>query len=320
MVLLIACSMLLFVLQIFWTLADAKHSMGFLWKDCVMNFYDNFLVIIPFITLLSAFFVFSEMEKFKQISIFELKGISELQIFKIFVIFGFLCFLFSLAAGWFTPYQEEVKNIGKEADSLSVLTEKMCFWAENYQQPNTAENVIILVGGDLNIAYYAKKAIFFEKNIVLYDGNVAVGDRITQYFQQFAINTDFNPQSLLLYAVGFPERWTFFKLHRLLKNIASVGIKSKSDWIFLYSKISYPALNIFIILILFPFFYYRKSKIFIIAFSVTLVTYSLYSSGLSLGKAEIVPWQIAPWISHVILTIFFILYLSVMKKKMYNFM
>ncbi|MGB9643333.1 MAG: LptF/LptG family permease, partial [Candidatus Ratteibacteria bacterium] len=223
-----------------------------------------------------------------------------------------------------TPYQEEVRNVGKKTDSLSVLTEKICFWAENYKRPNTAMNVIILEGRNFNISYHARKAIFLEKSIILYDGNVMNGDKVSQYFQQFVINTDFDPRLLLFYAAGFPERLAFFKLRRLLKNVALVGIISKSDWIFLYSKISYPALNIFIILILFPFFYYRKfvtkTRIFIVAFAGTLVTYSLYSSSLSLGKAEIIPWQIAPWISHGILAIFFILYLSVVKKKMYNFM
>ncbi|HOJ30438.1 MAG TPA: LptF/LptG family permease [bacterium] len=322
LLLLTAFAILLFILQIFWTIADARHTRVFLWKDCVVNFYDSFLVVIPFITILSAFLVFSEMEKFKQISIFELKGISELQIFKIFVIFGFLCSLFSFIAGLLTPYQNEIKNNSRKTDSLSILTESVCFWATDYKQQDIVENLIISENRS-NVTYYAKKAKFFEKSIILYDGKIVYGDRTTRHFQQFTLETDFCPRALLLYAVGFPERWTFFKLHGLLKQVASVGIKSKSDWIFLYSKISYPMLNIFIILLLFPFFHYRRSmaktRIFSVAFTGTLMVYSLYSFGLSLGRAEIIPWQVAPWVSHLILTIFFILYLSAVRKKMYNF-
>ncbi|MCM8788567.1 MAG: LptF/LptG family permease [Candidatus Omnitrophica bacterium] len=314
------CLLLLFV-QTFWSLVEARHTGAFPWKIWMIEFYDSFQVVFPFITILSALFMFSEMERSGQILVFKLHGISELQIFITFIFFGFLCSILSFIAGNFPPYPGQ-QHRNKAIMPLNFTTNEVFFYAEHWTEQR-GENVIFeMKRNNLFLTCQARKARFFERSIVFYDGSVSYRDGIRKDFDLFALDVDFNPLAVTEYAFSFLERQSFFRLRSILKAVERVGVRSVIDWIILYSKISYPVLNIFVIMILIPFFFAIKNlsrvKVFIIAFVLTLVIYVLYSAGISLGKAGIIPWQISPWISHFMLFCFFGIYLSYIRVKMYN--
>lgn len=322
LILLVSISILLLIVQTFWSLADTKHTGIFPWRDWLVNFYESFQIVFPFITLLSAFFVFSELEKFKNVLIFKLNGISELQIFRTFLLFGFFCSFFSFIAGCFSPYSSISKN--NSVYPLTFSTDNIFLWIEKYEKPYCFKDVLFNIRqNNSSLTFYSKKAEFLKNKIVFYDGTVSMIDKqIKKDFKIFEFETDFNPLTVIKYLTLPIERLSFFKLNKILKEMSYIGIKSNLDWIILYSKISYPLLNFFIIMLLIPFFLLNirisRPKIFIVAFFMVLFTYALYSAGISLGKADIIPWQISPWLSHFLLSIFFVAYLAYSRKKMYN--
>lgn len=313
----------MFVTQLFWTFADARRTGIFLWKDCVINFYDSVKLLLPFITLLSAFFVFSEMEKYKQISILQLKGISEFNIFKIFIVFGFIAFIFSLLTEIFVPYPGEISGKRKDNGPVCIIGDRIFFWIEKMEGTKLTHDVIIVdQKGNQRFYYYAKRAELLDSSIALHDGSITYPDGKIKKFDRFLMNVNFNPCLLVKYIQTSVEREPFLELNKMLNNASRLGIEPRSDWIVLYSKISYACLNIFIVLLLFPFFCHKKilsrTKVFIVGFILTLMSYSFYTAGLSLGKAEIIPWQFSPFIAHSIIICFFSIYLLFYRKKMYN--
>ncbi len=318
LVLFVSFSLVLLITQVFWSFADARHAGIFPWKDYIINFYDNLRMAFPFISLLSAFFVFAEMERFRQISVLELKGISELQIFRAFLMFGFFISFFAFVFGCFPPYPEANKVV--EGD-ISITTPVVSLYAERTDRRDILVNVVIsLREGESEKIIHAGKAHLLEDRIILYNGIVfGAGNR---NFSSLIVKTSFNPLLLERYTSISSERQSFFFLRKVLKNMAAVGVMSRTDWIMLYSKLSYPLLNVMVMFLLLPFFYQRKVlsriKIFITGFILMFFTYVLYSAGLSLGKAEIIPWQISPWISHVCLLSFYGIYLSSGGKRLYN--
>ena len=314
-ILFISFSVVLLLTQIFWSFADMKRAGGFPWKDYIVNFYDNIQLIFPFITLLSAFFVFSEMEKFRQISILELKGISELQIFRTFVIFGFFISIFAFLFGCFPPYPDLSKDAGKR--DVSITTPIILLWAEQANKESIFTNVVItFYGKGVKRTIQSRKAEFFNDRIIFYDATVVNGNE--DKFNVLTLKTYFDPLILVRYTSINPERQSFFSLRRILKKVAAVGVVDKTDWIVLYSKISYPLLNLLVILLLLPFFYQRiffsRIKIFVIGIIMMFFTYAFYAVGLSLGKIEMIPWQISPWISHIFLLVFCGMFV-ILKKK-----
>lgn len=319
-VLLVMVSLFLLLIQTFWSVIDARHTGVFLYRSWIINFYDSFQIIFPFITILSVFFVFSELERFRQISILQLKGISELQIFRPFLLFGLLCSILSFLIGCFPPYPDEHRDNSKSSGSLNFTTTKVFLWIEKYDNNRVAEKVIFRLNSDgTDFACYCKKAIFSEKEISFYDCFVSINGSKEKYIDFFKLKTVFNPVLLIEYLTLPLERQSFFKLNSILKNISRVGVKSRIDLIYLYSKISYPLLNLFMVMLLIPFLLHRnllsRSRVFIIAFVFTLLTYAIYSAGLSLGKSEIIAWQISPWLAHLVLLVFFGGYLAQKSKK-----
>lgn len=309
-ILLVAVTIFLLIVQAFWGIIDARHTGLFNYKEWIINVYDSLQILLPFLTILSSLFVFSEMEKFRQISILQLKGISELQIFRTFLFFGLLSSVISFFIGCFPPYPNEQKGTDKVVHSIDFTTNEMFLWIKHYDN-GVGEDVIFKMNNkEAVFTCYAKKAEFLEGTIIFYDGLMSYFDGQKKYFDSFVLNVNFNPLFLTQYLTFPIERQSFFRLYPILKSVSNTGIKSKTEWITLFSKISYPSLNFFIIMLLLPFFLRRKfltrAKIFIIALVLTLLTYSLYSAGLSLGKAEIIPWQISPWLSHFVLLIVFI--------------
>jgi len=314
-ILFISFSVVLLLTQIFWSFADMKRAGGFPWKDYIVNFYDNIQMIFPFITLLSAFFVFSEMEKFRQISILELKGISELQIFRTFLVFGFCVSIFAFLFGCFPPYPDSNRDVGK--GDISITTPVLLLWAEQTNKENIFTNVVIAFYEEgVKRTIQARKAEFFNDMIIFYDASVVNGTE--NKFSVLTLKTSFDPLILVRYTSTNPERQSFFSLRRILKKVAAVGVVDKTDWIVLYSKISYPLLNLLVILLLLPFFYQRiffsRIKIFVIGIIMMFFTYAFYAVGLSLGKIEMIPWQISPWISHIFLLVFCGMFV-ILKKK-----
>jgi len=314
-ILFISFSVVLLLTQFFWSFADMKRAGGFPWKDYIINFYDNIQLIFPFITLLSAFFVFAEMEKFRQLSVLELKGVSELQIFRTFVIFGFFISIFAFLFGCFPPYPDLSKDAGKR--DVSITTPIILLWAEQANKESIFTNVVItFYGKGVKRTIQSRKAEFFNDRIIFYDATVVNGNE--DKFNVLTLKTYFDPLILVRYTSINPERQSFFSLRRILKKVAAVGVMDKTDWIVLYSKISYPLLNLMVILLLLPFLYQRvffsRIKIFVIGIIMMFFTYALYSVGLSLGKIEMIPWQISPWISHIFLLVFCGMFV-ILKKK-----
>ncbi len=318
--LLLSMSILLLVTQAFWSLADAKHTGVFPWKDWLINFYDSFQLVLPFVTILSALFVFSEMGRFRQILVLEATGISELHIFRTFIFFGFCCSIIAFIAGCFPPYPGVHRGGGKNIYPLIFVTNQTFFWAEKFNDVDSIENVIFKIKQyDHFLTIHSKRAQLFEEGIIFYNASVFKDNTPRKNFNHFILNTEFNPEIIVKYVHSALERESFFRLRSILKETSLLGVKSGFDWIVLYSKLSYSLLNLFIVMLLIPFFFegrnFSKVKIFIIAFILTLGSYSLYSAGISLGKAEIIPWQISPWLSHLIILIYFLVYLSSSKKN-----
>ncbi|MCM8815781.1 MAG: LptF/LptG family permease [Candidatus Omnitrophica bacterium] len=321
-ILLFSVCLLLLVAQTFWSFIDARHTGVFPWKTWMIDFYDSFHAVFPFITILSCLFMFSEMDRSKQILVFKLHGISELQIFTTFVFFGFLCTAFAFAVSSFPPYPGQHRNRTR-ISPVNFTTDRIFFYAEDYTKDGYVKSVILkLKKGDLILTWQAKEARLFVRRIVFYDGVFSHNDSEQRDFDSFTLFVDFDPLAIIEYYSSANDRQPFFKCRSILKSVEQVGIKSGFDWLILYSKISYPTLNFFLIMVLIPFFFKIKDlsrvKMFVIAFILTLFTYVLYSTGISLGKAGLIPWQISPWISHFVLFCFFVTYLSYAGKKMYN--
>ncbi|MCM8816098.1 MAG: LptF/LptG family permease [Candidatus Omnitrophica bacterium] len=304
-----AISVFLLLIEALWGFIDAKNTGVFNFKYWLINFYDSFQILFPFITFLSGLFVYSEMQKFQEISVFEVKGISELQIFRTFFYFGLFCSFLSFILGCFVPYPYEKKEKNKTHYSVDFTTPKIFLWIENYNN-GIGENVIFKMNNNETLfTCYANKAEFSKNMIVFYNGFMTDESDERRNFNSFVLNVNFNPLHILEYLTLPLDRQSFFNLYPILKSMAQLDIKAKDDWISLFSKISYPLLNFFIMILLIPFFSWKKflsrPKVFIIAFIFALLTYSLYTAGLSLGKAEIIPWQISPWLSHIVLSIVF---------------
>ncbi len=317
-ILLISVSLILLLTQIFWAFEDAKRAGFFPWKDYIRDFHRNIQILFPFLTLLSAFFVFSEMEKFKQLSILELKGISQLEIFRTFVIFGFLVSIFAFAFGCLPV---SIGNNKNEEKNISITTPVVFLWAEQTDINNIFANVLIRIQEENSQkTIQAKKAEFLSNGIIFYDATFVELNK--NYFDKMFLKTPFDPLLLVNHLTCSIEQESFIRLRKKLKNMALVGIISRPDWIILYSKLAYPTLNIIIVFLLLPFLYQKRVlsrvKTFITGFILMFFTYLLYAAGLSFGKAEIIPWQVSPWIAHIFLMLFSVIYLSSTKKKVYN--
>ncbi|MCM8828673.1 MAG: LptF/LptG family permease [Candidatus Omnitrophica bacterium] len=220
------CLLLLFV-QTFWSFIDARHTGVFPWKMWIINFYDSFQMLFPFITILSALFMFSEMERSRQFLVFKLHGISELQIFIIFIFFGFLCSILSFISGNFPPYSGQQRKESKTSVPLHFTTDEFFLYVENCTMRGSGENVIFkMKKNNLFFSCQARRVRFFERKMVFYEGYVSYDDVNHKNFDSLDLDVNFDPLALIEYFFSALERQPFFKLRSILKSVERLGIRS----------------------------------------------------------------------------------------------
>jgi len=313
---------MLLVMQVFWSLSETVRGNKFPWRDFFIYLHSNILLVTPAITLVSVFFVISELGRFSELEILQIKGINPARVLGVFFSFGLVVSALGFVAGSFPPYPE-YRLSSPRADAVSIISPRLTVWAEKTLSDTCLANVLIILrDGDKSSVYQAERAYFSSDGLILTNGTFrVVGEGINKQkeFASERIQAPLDPKSVYEYVSVQMDRVSYFRLRSLLCAIKRIGIFSKKQWIILYQKLSYPLLNFFIIFLSLPFFYARKGlsrfKIFSMTLGFSLVVYFAYAAGIAMGENDYIPWRAAPWTAHFLIVAATLGYLLTMRKS-----
>ncbi len=309
-------SIFLFFTDVFsGVLAYFRTHAAFPWQHYLIGLPQKVYIFSPVITLLSILFVFSEIEKYREIEIFEIKGLKPLYILNLFFFFGFCSTVFFFLVGNFLPGNITSLN-ANQTKYVHLASQRFVFWAERYYPSKMFKNVIIInLQKNGPILYQTQYAYPQNNTFLLVNGSSRnlVNPSISKTFSRYSLAVSFNTKKFIDFIVLNVEESSFFKALSTLRAMGKIGFFPKDKWIGVYEKIAYPFLNFFFVFIMLPLFYNRsnfsKFRIFILAIILSVSAYSIYSIGIALGKNDLIPWGISPWIFHIILFFTGILYL-----------
>ncbi|MCL5674773.1 MAG: LptF/LptG family permease [Candidatus Omnitrophica bacterium] len=319
LIFIVAFSVFLFLTDIFsGILAYFRNHAQFPWRYYFTRLPHKVYVISPLITLLSILFVFGEIEKSREIEIFEIKGLRPLHILNLFFIFGLCSAIFFFLLGNFFP--ENLRTGGIKY--VHLASRNFVFWAERYYPSGMFKNVVIITIQKKHLRLYQMQYAYPENNTFLLKNgeirNLINPSVSTKKFISYNLNVSFDTKKFMDFILLNVKKSSFFNALTVLKAMEKIGFFPKSKWIDLYEKIAYPLLNFFFVFIMLPLFYNRnvfsRFKIFILAIIISISAYSIYSIGIALGKNDIINWAISPWLFHIILLVTGIIYL--LKKEM----
>jgi len=309
--------LLFFIIQILDDLPDIiSGEKVFLFSSYLYSLPSSFVQISPLITLLSGMFLASEMMKSNEIKIFEISGINTLKVFSIFLFAAFLISIFTFYIKNFVVPQ--ITKTESTQKPISFSSSSLLFKSDLFEGNGKFKNVeisIISKEGDIH-SLKAKEGIYLgEKIWKFYNGTTYLIDKNGALKKSESFNSktlEFPLSSEMLIIAGKnPDSLKLKESKRVIKELKELGFYPFLLQTSYIEKISYPLLNFFILLIVFPFFLVKQkiTRFFVLSSTIVLgfLSYGIYSFFIALAKeGKILPF-LGGWGFHLLIFLLFII-------------
>jgi len=317
--------LLFFTIQILDDLPDIiSGEKVFLFSSYLCSLPSSFIQISPLITLLSGMFLASEMMKSNEIKIFEISGVNTLKVFSIFLFASFLISIFTFCIENFVV--PRITKIERTQKSISFSSSSLLFRADLFEGNGKFKNVEISIVSKEGSIYSLKanEGIYLgEKIWKFYNGTTYLIDRngVLKKSENFNSKTIKIPLSseILVIAGKNPDSLKLKELKMLIKELKKLGFYPFLQQTYYIEKISYPLLNLFILLIVFPFFLMKQkiTRFFVLSSTIVLgfLSYGIYSFFIALAKEGKIHPFLGGWGFHLLI---FFLFIIVSAKSYYK--
>jgi len=286
-----------------------------------------FVEISPVLTFLTGMFLLGEMIKYGEIRILEISGIKPLKILSVLCFCGIIVSAVTFYVENFAaPACMKRIDIQSEMDIVNFSTPKYLLYSQKFIPPGTFKKVQISVvnedGGIMTVnasygIYEGGNIWLFNKGKIWYfnsNGNL----ENSEDFDIKRVYVMLEPE-LIISASKNLEDFSYIELRDMMLKLKKLNILPVSIQSSFHERFAYPLLNLFLLLILFPFFYIRHkiSRVFVLGLSILIsfISYGVFSSGLTLAKAGKLPVFAGVWLMHILITVSVGLYFLGLSKK-----
>lgn len=286
-----------------------------------------FVEISPVITFLSSMFLFGEMIKYGEIRVLEFSGIRPISILKILFIYGFAISVFVFYVKNF-PAPALLQKIGgsEDIEILSFSTDRYLLHSETFIPPDKFINIqfsesfkdggIVTVNAE-NAVYAGDNNWVFRKGKLWYFNSVGQLEK-SESFESKMLTIMIEP-SIITETSRDINELSCREIKNMVVKLKELNISSTYLQSVYNERFAYPLLNMFLLLILVPFFYVKQkiSRVFVLGFAVFLsfISYGVFSSGYTLAKAGKLPVFLGVWLVHILLSLSVTLYFFWLYKK-----
>jgi len=309
--------LLFFIIEILDDLPDIiSGEKGFIFSSYLYSLPSSFVQISPLITLLSGMFLASEMMKSNEIKVFEISGINTLKIFSVFLFASFLISIFTFCIKNFVVPQ--ITKTESAQKSISFSSSLLLFKSDLFEGNGKFKNVeisIISKEGDIH-SLKAKEGIYLGKKIwKFYNGTTYLIDKSGALKKSENFNSktlDFPLSSEILIIAGKnPDSLKLKELKKVIKELKKLEFYPFLLLTYYIEKISYPLLNFFILLVVFPFFLVKQkiTRFFVLSSTIFLgfLSYGIYSFFIALAKEGKISPFLGGWGFHLLISLLFII-------------
>jgi len=295
----------------------------------LLNFPKYLYYLLPMSLLICSLFVFSQASRNKEIIAFKAIGGRTKKLLYPFIIAGLLFSLFSFSVGEFivpafaTQTLEFRKAFMKNADKLTVKegiiwlsgTDGSTIRIELYVPENKVAkgvSIFILGKGTLKKRIEAEEArwnktreaqgVWKLRNIMIYDLEKGEVNRAAELDYANMESPDFFTKGMKK-----PEEMGIVDLYRYTAKLKEAGFRDDKLIVDMYSKISYPLANLFMMVLGISLSVMSRIGGGLIAaglgISISFIYWLGYSFMLSMGYTRILPPAVATWMMPVIFSV-----------------
>ncbi|MDD3726047.1 MAG: LptF/LptG family permease [Candidatus Ratteibacteria bacterium] len=286
-----------------------------------------FVEISPVLTFLSSMFLLGEMIKYGEVRVLEFSGIKPVSILRILFICGFIISgLVFYIKNFPAPLLLQKIEEDNEIDILSFSTDRYLLYSERFTPPSNFVNIQIseiFEDGEI-ITINAVSAIYIGDNIWSFkkgklwhfdsNGHLKNSENFTSKIISIMLDPD-----IILETSRDIDELSYKELRNMMVKLSKLHILPVSLKGTYQERFAYPLLNVFLLLILVPFFFIKQkiSRVFVLGFSIFLsfICYGIFSFGLTLAKSGKLPVFLGVWLVHIILSLAVISYFVWLYKK-----
>jgi len=298
-------------------------SLGDLLLYTSLNFPKYFLYLLPGAMLICSLFIFSQASRNKELVVIMATGGRLKSLFFPFIILGILVSIFAFTIGEtivpdFSSRSDELKNTLTEQDKKLTFKEGTIWLMSTDGSPvrielyipekKLAKGVSIFVSGDdfLKERLEAEEAEWIKtesqnsegiwrlKNVTIYDVKSGNVNNTAELDFPYLESPDF-------FSAGIkkPEEMGIGELYRYTERLKRAGFKNTNLLVDMNSKVAYPFINLFMILLGISLSMRSKAGGGLFAAGLGLLISTIYwfayTMMLSMGYAGVVPPIVATW-------------------------
>lgn len=298
----------------------SKPSITILIWYAFLNFPKFLYYLLPMSMLICSLFIFSQAVRNNEIVAFKAIGGRIKSLFYPFLLLGILTTIFAFIVGEiivpnFSERLNELKNMLKNKER-SVAFKEGKLWLRGKDgslirielyipEKKLAKNMSIFIIGESSLKQRieAESAEWVEKGIkgmwILKDINIYdVEKNEIEHLKEMDYQGLESPD-IFSEGIKKPEDMGVIELRRYINRLGALGIQDKKLFVDIYSKISYPSINFFLLILGLSLSVTKKIGGGLFAAGVGLGISFIYWLGytfmLSLGYAGIIPAVVSSW-------------------------
>jgi lipopolysaccharide export system permease protein len=295
----------------------------------LLNFPKYLYYLLPMSLLICSLFVFSQASRNKEIIAYKAIGGRTKKIFFPFIVAGLFFSLFSFSIGEFvvpafaTRTLEFRRAFMKNADQISFR--EGTIWLrgkdgspvriELYAPDNKiAKGISIFILGDGTLKkrleaeearwnqYDKAEGVWKLKNVMIYDFEKGTADKVAEMDYTNLESPDYFTKGMKK-----PEEMGIVDLYRYTAKLKAAGFRDEKLIVDMHSKISYPAANLFMMILGVSLSVMSRIGGGLVAaglgISISFIYWLGYTFMLSMGYTRILPPAVATWMMPLIFSI-----------------